>query len=61
MKLLKYLSKPTPANPETKHLAMSKDSVFTYKTGSDVMSTWKKTGWTPPSEYRTDYLFGSKK
>jgi len=37
--------------------ATSKNSDFIYTGGADVMSTWKKTGWTPPSEYRDDYLF----
>jgi hypothetical protein len=41
-------------------LATIKNSRFVYKSGSDVLATWKKTGWTPPSEYRKDYLFGEK-
>jgi hypothetical protein len=61
MKLLKYFRKPQPSNPEIRKLAIAKDSQFTYKSGSDVVSTWKKTGWVPPSEYRTDFLFGGNK
>lgn len=38
-------------------LATNKNSKFIYKSGSDVMATWKKTGWIPPSLYRMDYLF----
>lgn len=26
--------------------------------GADVMSTWKRHGFVPPTEYRTDYRFG---
>jgi hypothetical protein len=38
-------------------LAIDKNSSFIYRGGSDVMTTWKKTGWIPPSETRTDFLF----
>ena len=30
---------------------------FVYKKGSDVQATWRRNGWTPPSEYRNDYEF----
>ena len=33
------------------------DPEFVYKTGADVQRTWKRYGWTPPSEYRNDYEF----
>lgn len=32
-------------------------SGFKYKSGGDCQSIWRKYGWVPPSEYRTDYLF----
>ena len=25
--------------------------------GSDVMATWRRFGFVPPTEYRNDYLF----
>jgi hypothetical protein len=28
-----------------------------WTSGSDVLATWKRTGWIPPSEYRDDYFF----
>jgi hypothetical protein len=28
---------------------------------TDVAQTWRKHGWTPPSEIRTDYLFNKEK
>jgi hypothetical protein len=61
MKLLKYLRKPQQDKPKGSKFAIAKDSVFNYKSGADVVATWKKTGWVPPSEYRTDFLFGEKK
>jgi hypothetical protein len=30
---------------------------FTWSSGSDVILTWRKHGWKPPTEYRNDYLF----
>jgi hypothetical protein len=42
-------------------LALDKDSKFVYTAGADVMATWKKYGFVPPSEVRTDYLFGKNR
>lgn len=42
---------PTPP------MAITKNSRFVYSKGSDVMKTFKRYGFTPPSEYRNDYLF----
>ncbi len=33
------------------------DPAFVYMKGADVNRTWKRYGWTPPSEYRDDYEF----
>jgi hypothetical protein len=33
------------------------DAAFVYKKGSDVQQTWRKYGWTAPSEYRNDFEF----
>lgn len=33
------------------------DPSFVYRKGADVATTWRRYGWTPPSEYRTDYEF----
>lgn len=50
------------AKKETKPaLALDKDSKFVYTAGADVMATWKKYGFVPPSEVRTDFLFGKNR
>jgi hypothetical protein len=38
-------------------LAIERGSKFVYSNGSDVMKTFKRYGFVPPSEYRNDYLF----
>ena len=37
--------------------AVESNSKFVWTTGADVQKIWRKYGWTPPSEYRNDYLF----
>jgi hypothetical protein len=38
-------------------MALDKESRFKWTTGADVMATWRKHGYIPPTEYRNDYLF----
>jgi hypothetical protein len=38
-------------------LAIERNSKFIYASGSNVMATWKKYGFVPPTEYRDDYMF----
>ena len=45
----------------TKALALDQRGNFTYKSGADVLATFKKYGWTPPSEVRKDFNFGKDK
>lgn len=42
-------------------LAIDRDSKFVYASGSNVMGTWKKYGFIPPTEYRDDYMFGKNR
>jgi hypothetical protein len=47
--------------PKRPAMALDRNSKFVYQSGSDVQKTWRKYGWTPPSEYRTDYEFAKNK
>ena len=38
-------------------LAVDTNSKFVYSNGSDVMKTFRRYGFVPPSEVRNDYLF----
>jgi hypothetical protein len=38
-------------------LAIERGSKFVYSNGSDVMKTFKRFGFVPPTEVRNDYLF----
>lgn len=42
-------------------LAIDRDSKFVYASGANVMGTWKKYGFVPPTEYRDDYMFGKNR
>ena len=52
----KELKKPKAELP----MLIDKNSKFIYQGGADVQKVWRKYGWIPPSEYRTDYEFGKK-
>ena len=54
MKKIEKLKDPLP-------MATDRDSRFIYASGSNVMSTWKKYGFIPPTEYRDDYMFGKNR
>lgn len=43
--------------PKRLPMAIDRESKFVWTAGSDVMKTFKKYGFVPPSEYRNDYLF----
>ena len=47
---------PQKEEPKPK-LATDRKSKFVWTKGADVMKTFKRHGFVPPSEYRTDYLF----
>ena len=34
---------------------------YKWTSGADVQATWRKYGWTPPSEYRSDYEFAKNR
>jgi hypothetical protein len=38
-------------------MALDTNSKFVYTGGSDVLKTFKRYGFVPPTEYRDDYLF----
>ena len=45
--------------PKEKKMPMmlDKGSKFVYTKGADVMKTFKRYGFVPPTEYRDDFLF----
>lgn len=47
---------PQPKKPKPA-MACDTNSTFVYTAGADVQKIWRKHGWTPPSEYRNDFLF----
>jgi hypothetical protein len=54
MKKQEKLKEPLP-------MATDRDSRFIYASGANVMATWKKYGFVPPTEYRDDYMFGKNR
>jgi hypothetical protein len=59
MKLFKRKFDIVADKPKERIPAMATDinSKFVYTGGSDVMKTFKRHGFVPPTEYRDDYLF----
>lgn len=47
-------ARETPKKPP---LAIERGSKFVYSKGADVMKTFKRHGFVPPTEYRNDFLF----
>jgi hypothetical protein len=45
-----------PQKPSFQY-AVESNSKFVWTTGADVMKTWKRHGFVPPTEYRDDYFF----
>jgi hypothetical protein len=58
MKILQKLRAVEQVPKEKKPLlAVDTNSKFVYSNGSDVMKTFRRYGFVPPSEVRNDYLF----
>jgi len=53
-RLIAVEEKPKQDRPS---LAIERDSKFVWTIGADVMKTFKRHGFVPPTEYRNDYLF----
>lgn len=57
---MKPLFKPVntvPPKPRVQAQLTDLHSTFVWTRGADVMKTWRRYGWQPPTEYRNDYLF----
>ena len=52
---LSLVADMTPAPKESETHTTSWGKVWTR--GADVMGTWKRHGFVPPTEYREDYFF----
>ena len=46
--------KPQEIKPS---MAVERNSKFVWTRGADVMKTFKRHGFVPPTEYRDDFLF----
>jgi hypothetical protein len=58
MSIIRRLRSVTESKPKkVLPMAIDTNSTFVYQTGADVQKTWRKYGWIPPTEYRTDYEF----
>jgi hypothetical protein len=54
-KKLVLVTDMTPVEKEEETHTTPWGKVWTH--GADVMSTWKRNGFIPPTEYRNDYRF----
>jgi len=59
MRLFKRKLNVVGSKPKERRQDMATDinSKFVYTGGADVMKTFKRYGFVPPTEYRDDYLF----
>jgi hypothetical protein len=57
LRKLMAVREETKIEPPKPSLATDVNSKFVYSNGSDVMKTFKRYGFVPPSEVRNDYLF----
>jgi hypothetical protein len=49
-------------NQETEeHNELDATHKFKWVSGADAQKIWRRYGWRPPSEYRTDYLFAQNR
>jgi hypothetical protein len=55
--LRKLKSVEITEQPKKQAMLIDRGSKFIYTKGSDVMKTFKRYGFVPPTEYRNDYLF----
>jgi hypothetical protein len=55
--LRKLKSVELTERPKRPPMMIERGSRFIYTKGSDVMKTFKRYGFVPPTEYRNDYLF----
>ncbi len=60
MKLVGIRNEEKKKKPVTS-LAVDLNSTFVYQSGADVQKTWRKYGWVPPTEYRSDYEFAKNR
>ncbi len=60
MKLVGIRNEKKKQKPATT-LACDPDSTFVYQSGANVQATWRRYGWVPPTEYRSDYEFAKNR
>jgi len=53
-RLMAVEEKPQEVKPS---MAVERNSKFVWTRGADVMKTFKRHGFVPPTEYRDDFLF----